>query len=325
MKDLIPFEYEGCKIRVITDDAGEPWWVAVDVCRVLGLDNPTKALLRLDDDEKSQVIDPATLNNTQGTTINNLLNIINESGLYSLILTSRKPEAKSFQRWITHEVLPTLRKTGSYSTSTAAAPTKRQRKKPTPLADQTSPLDEYLPRPYFKVIAGYQSALKGQKKLGKDALQASIAAAQITAQAFGVDVERYLMLNLPIATTLPQSKAAPTETVAESVEYPMEPEPVYRSARDLAALIPVTCTTGQPDANRVNEALVKLGYARRRNDKVIYPYEPAAEGLFQMQPVISENGQPINGKYFTVWDTDKILPILRRHFAGQPRQLQLIQ
>ncbi|MBU2788657.1 hypothetical protein HFQ13_10685 [Acidithiobacillus sp. VAN18-1] len=317
MQEIIPFEYEGRNVRVITDDAGEPWWVAADVCKVLGLDNPTKALLRLDDDEKSQVIDPATLNNIQGAQINNLLNIINEYGLYSLILTSRKPEAKAFKRWVTHEVLPTLRKTGSYSMPTTAAPTKRQRKKPVPLADQTSPLDEFLPRPYFKVIAGYQSALKGQKKLGKDALQASIAAAQITAQAFGVDVDRYLMLDLP--------KAAPTPTVVENAACPVDSEPVYRSARDLAALIPVTCSTGQPDAKKVNDALVKLGYARRRDDNVVYPREPAAEGLFQMRPVISENGQPINGKYFTVWDTDKILPILRRHFSRQTRQLQLIQ
>ncbi|MBU2755225.1 hypothetical protein HFU84_08505 [Acidithiobacillus sp. CV18-2] len=319
MQEIIPFEYEGRNVRVITDDAGEPWWVAVDVCKALGLDNARQALSRLDNDEKTTVIiddgliEQGLSNNAPGTS----LNLINEPGLYRLIMTSQKAEAKSFQRWVTHEVLPTLRKTGSYSMPTTAAPTKRQRKKPVPLADQTSPLDEFLPRPYFKVIAGYQSALKGQKKLGKDALQASIAAAQITAQAFGVDVERYLMLDLP--------KAAPTPTVVENAACPVDAEPVYRSARDLAALIPVTCSTGQPDAKKVNDALVKLGYARRRDDNVVYPCEPAAEGLFQMRPVIAENGQPINGKYFTVWDTDKILPILRRHFSRQTRQLQLIQ
>jgi len=108
-----PFAFETHAIRVVMRD-GEPWFVAADVCGALDLDNTTKALLRLDEDEKSQVIDSSTLNSSEGNGINHLLNVINESGLYSLILGSRKPEAKRFKKWITAEVLPAIRKTGRY-------------------------------------------------------------------------------------------------------------------------------------------------------------------------------------------------------------------
>lgn len=84
--------------------SGEPWFVAVDVCKALGLSNPTVAVSRLDEDER------AKFNlGRQGEGI-----IVNEAGLYSLILGSRKPEAKVFKRWITHDVIPAIRKTGGY-------------------------------------------------------------------------------------------------------------------------------------------------------------------------------------------------------------------
>lgn len=87
----------------------EPWFVAKDVCDVLGLDNVTKAIARLDEDEKG-LNSIHTLGGMQN------VNTINEPGLYSMILTSRKPEAKDFKRWVTHEVLPSIRKHGMYAT-----------------------------------------------------------------------------------------------------------------------------------------------------------------------------------------------------------------
>ena len=96
------------KIRTLTID-GEPWFVAADVCRALEIGNPSMAVERLDDDEKGiSTID--TLGGKQRMTI------INEPGLYSLVLSSRKPEAKVFRRWITHEVIPAIRKYGGYMT-----------------------------------------------------------------------------------------------------------------------------------------------------------------------------------------------------------------
>lgn len=95
-------------VRVLIKD-GEFWFVAVDVCNILGLTNATEALRNLDEDEKlTSVILRAGQNRT--------VNLINESGLYALILRSRKPEAKSFRKWVTSEVLPSIRKHGAYLT-----------------------------------------------------------------------------------------------------------------------------------------------------------------------------------------------------------------
>ena len=93
---------------------GKPWFVAVDVCNALDIGNPSQAISRLDDDEK------VTLTTNEGHSGKlggaQMLNVISEAGLYSLILKSRKPEAKAFKRWITHDVIPMIRKTGGYMT-----------------------------------------------------------------------------------------------------------------------------------------------------------------------------------------------------------------
>ena len=91
---------------------GEPWFVAVDVCKALDIVNARDAVKRLDDDEKNTVV------LTDGIPGNPNKTIVNEYGLYALVLSSRKPEAKAFKRWITHEVLPLIRKTGGYMTDT---------------------------------------------------------------------------------------------------------------------------------------------------------------------------------------------------------------
>ena len=99
------FDYQGRQVRTfIVDD--EPYFIVKDVCDVLTLTNPTEAIRGLDDDEKT------TLRISEGGPE---VNAVNEAGLYSLIMRSNKPEAKQFKRWITHEVLPSIRKTGTYS------------------------------------------------------------------------------------------------------------------------------------------------------------------------------------------------------------------
>lgn len=106
MNELQIFENEEFgKVRTLVKD-GEPWFVASDVCECLGLANPTVSVNRLDYDER------AKFNlGRQGW-----VNIVNEYGLYNLVLGSRKPEAKNFKRWVTHEVLPAIRKHGGYLT-----------------------------------------------------------------------------------------------------------------------------------------------------------------------------------------------------------------
>lgn len=107
--DMLNLEFEGQGVRMHVEN-DEPWFVLSDVCRVLEIGNPSQAATRLDDDEKG-IISSDTLRGRQDAII------INESGLYSLILTSRKPAAKRFKKWVTAEVLPTLRRTGIYMMS----------------------------------------------------------------------------------------------------------------------------------------------------------------------------------------------------------------
>lgn len=94
-------------VRIIMQ-GNEPWFVAKDVCDCLDLSNSRKALSRLEDDEKG-----VTLSDTLGG--KQEMATVNEYGLYSLVMSSRKPEAKEFKRWVTHEVLPSIRKYGTYS------------------------------------------------------------------------------------------------------------------------------------------------------------------------------------------------------------------
>lgn len=105
MNQLQSFNFNQNQLRIVIKD-GQPWWIAKDVCHVLDISNPTQALSRLDEDERSMFNI-----GRQGNA-----NVVNEYGLYSLILGSRKPEAREFRKWVTHDVLPSIRKTGMYAT-----------------------------------------------------------------------------------------------------------------------------------------------------------------------------------------------------------------
>lgn len=118
MNGLQIFTYAGMTVRTVEREDGL-WWVLRDVCNVLKINNTADVAARLDDDEKGiAVID------TPGGKQEML--IINEPGLYNAIFRSAKPEAKDFKRWVTHEVLPTLRRTGSYSMQTSQPMTPAQ-------------------------------------------------------------------------------------------------------------------------------------------------------------------------------------------------------
>lgn len=102
------FDFKGAALRTLTDEAGEPWFVAKDACDILGID--TNHLREaLDDDEITNLRNSEVWNQPGRAPL-----IISEPGLYKLIMRSRKPDAKEFQRWVTHEVLPQIRKTGGY-------------------------------------------------------------------------------------------------------------------------------------------------------------------------------------------------------------------
>lgn len=106
---ITPFDFHGNNVRVLTDEQDEPWFIAKDVCAVLEIGNPSQALTNLDDDEKG-ITTTDTLGGPQKTVT------VSESGFYRLVLRSRKPIAKEFQRWVTHDVLPSIRKHGAYMT-----------------------------------------------------------------------------------------------------------------------------------------------------------------------------------------------------------------
>lgn len=104
----VKFSFNGHDCPVMLDQKNEPWWIAKFVCEILDIKDTRQAVERLDDDEKmiGKIYLSSKMRNVW---------LVNEPGLYSLVLTSNKPEAKSFKRWITHEVLPAIRKTGSYA------------------------------------------------------------------------------------------------------------------------------------------------------------------------------------------------------------------
>ncbi|MBX9257304.1 hypothetical protein H1Q63_25850 [Desmonostoc muscorum CCALA 125] len=106
MSNLSVFNFESHEIRFV-GTADKPWWVASDVCKVLDIVNVSQAITKLDDDEK--LMYTLQISGQGRETL-----CINESGLYSLVLTSRKPQAKRFKKWLTSEVIPSIRKTGSY-------------------------------------------------------------------------------------------------------------------------------------------------------------------------------------------------------------------
>ena len=111
--NVMQFSFQEQKVRIMVNDAGT-WFCAIDCCRVLQIVNSRDAMKNLDEDEVSSV------DNTDAG-LQRKVNFVSEPGLYKLIMRSRKPEARAFQRWVTHEVLPQIRQTGGYSPETTAA------------------------------------------------------------------------------------------------------------------------------------------------------------------------------------------------------------
>ena len=127
VNQLVAFHFESTKVRVVLDADMEPWFVAADVCTALELPETHKAIARLDDDEKGRNSIPTPGGMQE-------MSVVNESGLFNLVLGSRKPEAKRFKRWVTHEVLPSIRKTGGYVAPGSVAAL------PAPIQDKVSAL-----------------------------------------------------------------------------------------------------------------------------------------------------------------------------------------
>ena len=172
MNELQNFNFSGQDVRIITIN-DEPWFVGKDVADILGYSNSRKALSDHVDDEDKGVTKSDTLGGNQNITV------INESGLYSLILKSKKPEAKLFKRWVTSDVLPTIRKHGAYMTD--------------------SKLEEALLNPDTLINLATQLKQEREEKAQLRALNSTLAVEnqimQPKAQYFDDLVERNLLTN----------------------------------------------------------------------------------------------------------------------------------
>lgn len=176
MNAITPFDFEGRAVRVVEDAAGLPWFVALDVCECLCISKPRDAVARLDEDERGPVV-VDTLGGAQQ------VSAVNEPGLYSLTLTSRKPEAKRFKRWITHDVLPALRRTGSYSLPGAES---ADRLPPMPLAPQ------HRADVLVSASRSFAALVRAGRTLRMSQARAIVAANAATLRATGVDLVQEL-------------------------------------------------------------------------------------------------------------------------------------
>lgn len=167
-------------VRVI-DQNGEPWFVAKDVCAALELGDVHVALRRLDEDEKGRCLTP-TLGGVQE------VSVVNEPGLYTLILGSRKPEAKAFKRWITHEVLPEIRRTGRYGPT--AQPLREMRQLLQEAAARLEALEQQLPG----YVPDYRQPLPDRPLRGSDLARHDIGA-HFNLPAFSEDLRLHIFAN----------------------------------------------------------------------------------------------------------------------------------
>lgn len=151
MSALTIFSYKNAAVRT-TEIDGFQWWVAKDVCEVLGLKNYRQAIAKLEDDEKG-VIPMDTLGGSQD------VSVINEPGLYMLIARCDKPIARPFMRWVTHEVLPQIRKTGAYATPDPDAETIDT------LLQRIESLESAIGGPEIVLVNGPNRSTKAYEKL----------------------------------------------------------------------------------------------------------------------------------------------------------------
>ena len=187
MNELQVFNYNSSEVRTVMRD-GEPWFCLVDVCRVLDLSSPHKVAERLDRDELTGI-------KVRSGGQTREMTFINESGLYSVILRSDKPEAKPFRKWVTSEVLPTIRKTGRYGlddTKAALAEAKLNNSRARVASAWMKISKENPVSSYKQVCAHYASAaLAGREVLPlPDTGERTYTAAEVGAMLGGISANK---------------------------------------------------------------------------------------------------------------------------------------
>ena len=278
-RPLAAFQYQSQAVRVIRGEDGEPWFVAVDVCKVLNISNPTMMLKRIKNSEKKalKIIEGLVNQGFTDAPIGTNVNLVNEPGLYRLIFTSNKPEAEAFQDWVYHEVLPAIRKTGAYVAPAAGAPRKRRGR--LPLAERTSVMDAGLPVPYYRFYAAYLDVYPLHKNVLKDHVAAARASLLVVGRQFRVDPGLYVSVfdepgSSPAASTLPQ--ALPTQKDKAMAPASASVGDRVLNATDLGIKLNLCHGTGRGNGKAVNDLLIREGFAKKGYDGVVVPTERGA-------------------------------------------------
>ncbi len=217
MNNVIPFDFGSSVVRVHQDSDGNPWFVAKDVCDVLSISKHRDAVSFLENDERGSVL-VDTLGGKQEMTA------VSESGLYSLIFKSRKPEAKKFRKWITSEVIPSLRKTGCYVLNRQSdnPATFNQHKELFPLITEWSVLlksqELWQPQEIF-----HQSVMAMQVALGNPK--------ETSLKALSVDEVEYAKEYLSSQITILKSKSGEIKSPEEIEAAQLRSERASKAAR----------------------------------------------------------------------------------------------
>lgn len=207
--------FQNSAVRTFIDN-GECWWIAGDVCKLLELGRQQDSTRYLDEDEKRECL----VNTPYGE---QKMVIINESGLYSLILRSRKPQAKAFKRWVTHEVLPAIRRTGSYSVN--------RNEQADTLADRLTLLEEEVRRLRLQQAAADAKRLPGD--LPKQPPYIKVYYTRVST-AISPELQEYIAEQLPFEHG---DRAKLYEEVKEKNDRPMSQATFYRLCRSLEKIL----------------------------------------------------------------------------------------
>lgn len=228
MNALTPFDFEGRAVRVVEDASGVPWFVARDVCECLGIRNSSDAVSRLDDDERSDVGVSDTSSN--GVVQERSVLAVAEPGVYKLCFRSNKPEAKRLVRWITHDVLPALRRTGRYE-----VPESTPEPPPVPLASN------HRADVLVSAARGFNALIRTARTVGLSRARSVRAANDATLRATGIDLIDELDANdiIDPSADLAERAAASSAPAAASVGMFVE---AWRNGDFAAAFAPVLIT-----------------------------------------------------------------------------------
>lgn len=255
---LVPFDFEGRGVRVVEDAAGVPWFVALDVCECLGIRNSRDAVDKLDPDERADV--GITDTSSNGVTQRRSVTAVSEPGVYRLCFTSRKPEARRFARWVTHDVLPALRKTGHYSLPGAA-----------PASDEP-PLPAAAAHRADLIVAASRSfaaLMRTGRDLRLSHTEAALRANDSARRTTGIDlVEELDARDLLTASTPP---TAPAAALARAERWPGQTSiEAWLPGRDVVTVRQVIAEAlaGDPDdpdlQRRTGQTMTALGWRRHR-------------------------------------------------------------